>query len=101
MISKAIVRPLPTFHQFTEADDCTEWADWFYRHGVTDVSSVWLSGWAVRNTEARQIVFLELVKDGPGRLIATEGTVSGTFIRFPMVVARVVQLESPPLPFPP
>lgn len=100
MVTKSIVRPLPTFHQFTLADDSPMWGDWFLRHGVTDLSRIWMAGWVVRNVDARQLVFLELVPTGPDRLEVCEGTVAGVEVVFPMVVAVVIQLESPPLPFP-
>lgn len=94
-------RPSPTFYRFTHPEDDTPaWANWFGAHGITDVSRVWMSGWVVRNVEARQIVYLELVPTGPDTLEVCEGTVHGHEIVFPKVVAVVVQLESPPLPFP-
>lgn len=93
-------RPVPTFHKMELGDDNPLWANWFARHGVTDLSRIWMSGWVVRNTEACQLVFLELVPTGPDTIEVCEGTVAGREVVFPKVVARVVQLESPPLPFP-
>lgn len=100
MVTTSIVRPLPTYHQLTRADDTPMWADWFARHGVTDLSRIWMAGWVVRNTEANQLVFLELVPTGPNTLEVCEGTVAGREVVFPKVVARVIALPGPPLPFP-
>jgi hypothetical protein len=99
-VTVVCARPAPTFHHMTLEDDNSSWADWFGAHGVKDLTRIWMTGWVVRNTETFQIVFLELVPTGPNTIEVCEGTVAGHEVVFPKVVARVIQLEAPPLPFP-
>jgi hypothetical protein len=70
------------------------WCEWLRAHGV-DPCDVAVPGWIERREAARQLVWLS--QEGA----AAHGVdVCGNRVGWPTCILRVLQLESPPLPWP-
>lgn len=67
------------------------WCDWLRRHSI-DPNDVIVPGAIIRSVDLRRVVYLTMARDATGRPV-----VDGDAVR---TVERVVQLESPPQPFP-